>query len=137
MGIEHTSVRALAERMGTLPAELRTELRPKLLHAASLIASDARNRASWSTRIPGAISVSASFNSRTGGASVRVSARKAPHARPYEGIDGNATFRRQVYGKAWVTQETRPFLMPARRAKEATAIAEIAAAVAAVNNVGI
>jgi hypothetical protein len=82
MGIEYTSVRALAERLGTLPVELRAELRPRLLHAGSLVASAARSNASWSTRIPGAIRVGASFNSRTGGASIRVSAKKAPHARP-------------------------------------------------------
>jgi hypothetical protein len=135
--ISTTGVRALAARMGKMPLELRRELRPRIKKAGGLIASDARSRAAWSTRIPGAIKVTATFNSRSGGASVRVSAKKAPHARAYEGIDGNATFRHQVFGKAWVTEDTRPFLKPAVAAKAPLVAAEIALAVKAVHEVGI
>jgi hypothetical protein len=42
-----------------------------------------------------------------------------------------------VFGKAWVPEDTRPFLMPAVRAKRAAVVAEVAEAVASVNNVGI
>jgi len=138
MGIEYTSVRALAEAFGTLPAEMRAELRPRLKAAGGLVAAAARSNASWSSRIPGAIRVSTSFTSRTGGVSVRVDSQKAPHARAYEGIAGNATFRHPVYGgDTWVEQETRPFLAPAVNAKRAVVMAEIEAAVKAVNTFGL
>jgi hypothetical protein len=138
MAIEYTSVRALAERFGTLPVEMRAQLRPRLKAAGGLIAAGAKSNASWSTRIPGAVSVSASFTSRTGGASVKVSAAKAPHARAYEGIEGNATFRHPVFGgSTWVDEDTRPFLVPAVNAKRAAVMADIEAAVKSVNTFGL
>lgn len=108
------SVRLLAAHFGRIPAELQAQLRPKLLEAARLVQVQAQANASWSTRIPGAISASSSLTGN-GGAVVRVSAAKAPHARPYEGMDSRrGFFRHPVYGTGtWVEQKTRPFLVPA------------------------
>lgn len=47
---------------------------------------------------------------------LRAAARAAPHARPYEGITGNAEFRHPVFGRAWVPEGTRPYLKPAAEA---------------------
>ncbi|MGH3496316.1 MAG: HK97 gp10 family phage protein [Nocardioidaceae bacterium] len=122
MGVEGiVGVRDLAARMGTVPAELRAELRPKLRAAGTIVADQAKANASWSTRIPAAIGVRTSFGTRAGGVTIRVDSVKAPHARPYEGLSaggGRGTFRHPVYGHdVWVTEATRPFLMPAVRAK--------------------
>jgi hypothetical protein len=53
-----------------------------------------------------------------------VNTRKAPHARPYEGITSRgSTFRHPVFGHdVWVEQETRPFLFPAVEAKKDAAV---------------
>lgn len=81
--------------------------------------ADARSRASWSTRIPAAISV----QSLTGagdrvGVVLRVSSSRAPHARPYEGMGQGGTFRHPVFGHRdrWVPQATRPYAWPAAKA---------------------
>lgn len=73
--------------------------------------AQARANASWSSRIPGAIRVAVLKR----GVDIRVNRRRAPHARPYEAIGGNATFRHPVHGHRdrWVSQATRPFLDPA------------------------
>ena|SRR5436190_7843283 len=131
MAIDSTSVKALAETWGTVPAELRVRLRPALRAAGQLIANQARANASWSDRIPGAIGVTTSFSSR-GGVKVRVSATKAPHARALEGVTRDNTFRHPVFGKdVWVEQPTRPFLFPAVRAKRNQAMEAISAAIMA------
>jgi hypothetical protein len=93
--------------------QVRSKTRPALKKAAEPMVAQARSNASWSTRIPGAIRLAVTAR----GVDIRVSSKKAPHARPYEGIGGNATFRHPVMGNRdrWVSQDTRPFLMPAVR----------------------
>lgn len=104
---------------GKIPTEFRREVRPRLKSAAQPIAADAKKRASWSTRIPGAIRITTSIARRRQGVGIRVDSGKAPHGRPYEGIGtrGN-TFRHPLFGdrERWVTQKTRPFLYPALQA---------------------
>lgn len=117
-----------AQEFGRLPTDLRAmtprlrrSLRRNLKAVAEPIAADARSRASWSTRIPGAISVTTGISR---GAQVvirfRVSAAAAPHARAYEGLSsrgGVGFFRHPVYGTdRWVSQQTKPFIEPALRA---------------------
>jgi len=80
----------------------------------AIIAEARANAAQWSTRIPDAIRLSVLKT----GVMIRVSGKKAPHARPYEGIGTRRqTFRHPVFGdrEHWVEQNTRPFLMPAVR----------------------
>lgn len=89
--------------------------------AAGPVADQARSNASWSTRIPGAISVGVSSSRRFPGAQIKVAKGPAPHARLYEFGSGrrSASFRHPVYGnrEVWVEQATRPFIRPAIRAK--------------------
>lgn len=105
--------RAAAD-LRAMPAEIRRGISPALKQVAEPMAAQARANASWSTRIPGAIKVSVTRR----GVIIRVAAKKAPHARPYEGITGGAEFRHPVMGNRdrWVTQRTRPFLEPAVKA---------------------
>lgn len=118
MPVDHTSIRLLAEQLGKVPVELRRELRPALRSAAESIVNDMRGRASYSSRIPGAIRTTVSFARRGGGVTIRVDSNRAPHARVLErGNDGSRsdTFRHPVFGDrdVWVSQPTRPFFFPA------------------------
>lgn len=104
---------------GKIPVEFRRAVRPKLKMVAVPIAQDAKRRASWSRRIPGAIRISTSITKRHQGVRIRVDSVKAPHARPYEGIGTRSdTFRHPVFGdrERWVSQKSRPFLWPAMQA---------------------
>lgn len=119
-GVDYTSVTMLARTLGTVPLELRKELRPKLRAGAQHIVDDMKSRASFSTRIPGAIGMTVSFSGRGrgGGVKIRVNSKRAPHARLLErGNDGgrSSSFRHPVMGDmdVWVSQPTRPFFFPA------------------------
>jgi hypothetical protein len=63
---------------------VRKELRRGVAEAGQGMVSAVKSAASWSSRIPGATSMQTSFGSRSAGVRVRVSATRAPHARPLE-----------------------------------------------------
>ncbi|MFC9085358.1 HK97 gp10 family phage protein [Nocardiopsis dassonvillei] len=109
------AVRRLRRDMGQIPKDLQRRLRPAMRAGGQDLLADARRRASWSTRIPAAMRLATSFTRRQAGVSLVVSRHRAPHARPYEGIRGNDSFRRPVFGnrERWVETQTRPFAGPA------------------------
>jgi hypothetical protein len=111
-------IRKLTKELDGIPKELRKQLRPALKAAAEPIVADAKGRASWSARIPRAITLSVRLGQRDPGVSIRVRSTAAPHGRPYEGITGNASFRHPVFGHRdrWVAQATRSYLAPAAEA---------------------
>jgi len=118
MPIHFESVSDLARSFGRVPAETRARMVPKLMQGGQLIQQRAQEHASWSSRIPGAISVKASI-SASGGVVVAVDTTAAPHARPYEGRSSGGRggfFRHPLFGdrEHWYDQATRPFLRPAR-----------------------
>lgn len=100
---------------GPIPTEIRKEIRPALRKLAEPILAQAKVNAAWSSRIPGAIRINTSFSRRTAGVAITVSAKKAPHARPFEHLGRQGTFRHPVFGnrEKWVSQTARPFLFPA------------------------
>jgi hypothetical protein len=108
---------ALIADLGKMPAALGRELRPALRKAAQPILTDAKRRASWSSRIPAAISVRQSLGQRNPGVRLVVDAGRAPHARPLElGSSRNGqSVRHPVFGnrEVWVQQRTRRFFFPA------------------------
>jgi hypothetical protein len=112
------AVRKLVVDLGALPEELRKELRPEFLRAGRPLLEDARNRASWSTRIPAAMRLRMSRSRKNPGVALVVSSRLAPHARLYEFGADRRGFRHPVYGnrEVWVQQQTRPYIIPALRA---------------------
>lgn len=121
------SLDQLIADLGAMPADLRRELRPAMRRAAQPILTDAKQRASWSSRIPGAIKIGTSFTARKPGVRLVVNSSKAPHARPYEfGSGRNRNLRHPVFGnrEVWVEQSTRPFFFPAVRAGQAGAVRE-------------
>lgn len=104
-------LRRTGDLLREISTEVRREIRPAIKKAAEPIVRDAKKNASWSSRIPKAIRVSVLKR----GVEIRVSAKKAPHARVLEGITGNRTFRHPLFGnrERWFDQKTRPFLTPA------------------------
>lgn len=126
--IDASALRRHQDKIKALSDLTRRELRKAIRTGLSGIARDAKGRASWSTRIPGAITVGARLSGSPGGY-VKVAGAKAPHGRPYEGVTGS-TFRHPVFGgPAWVTQSARPFLFPAAQAGLPAARDAIAAGV--------
>jgi hypothetical protein len=123
--------RLLIRDLNQVPVTLRRQMTRKIRKAGSPIVSRAKANASWSTRIPGAISLRTRYTGNRPGISIRVSASKAPHARAYEGLTGNGqTFKHPVFGgDTWVTQATRPFLFPAAQAEGQRVVDDIAQAI--------
>lgn len=117
----------IARDMRRLPEETRKAVRPALRKAGELIAREAKVNASWSSRIPATIRVETSFRSNREGVTVRAGGPSTPHARPYEGISSRgSTFRHPVYGRDWwVTQASRPFLVPAAESAQRAATAAV------------
>jgi hypothetical protein len=142
-----SEIQRLIESFGKIPPDLRRELRPAVRQAAQVVMEDAQRRASWSSRIPGAMRVSVRLSGRGAGASVVVSAAKAPHGRPYEHLGQPGTFRHPVFWPRsrhmvfgverpgafkhgrWVSQAARPYLFPAAEARADAAAKEIDQAV--------
>jgi hypothetical protein len=105
-------LRQLAEDFGgKIPPEVRRELRPKFRTVVAPTVDKVKDKASWSTRIPGATKLSTSLGRRPG-VRIVVNAKKAPHARPYEDRGQWGAFRHPVFGHRdrWVAQRSRPFL---------------------------
>lgn len=121
-------IEEFVKRFGKVPKDLKRALRPGLRAAGSLVANDARLRASWSTRIPRAIKISVTFAGKRQGVSIIVDRKKAPHGRPYEHGGRLGTFRAPLHGnrRYWYPHEARPFLEPALEAKGDEAAREIA-----------
>lgn len=125
-----TEVRLLVRDLMRVPEQVRNELRPALREAGSEVLRDASARAGWSTRIPGAMSLRVSFSKARPGVFITVSQSRAPHARPLEGILGQGSFRHPTFGgDPWVSQATRPYLLPALVANEGRAYTVIQQAV--------
>lgn len=120
-GLGSAQMAQLARDLHRMGPAGRRALRRRMKGVAGPLLADARERANWSTRIPGAISVRAIADEKRGrvGVQLRVSAARAPHARPYEGLVHPSAFRHPLFGDrdSWWTQKTRPFAVPAVLAK--------------------
>lgn len=131
--MRRTELQVLIDDLGRIPVELRRDLRPAVRRAAEPVLADARRRAGWSSRIPGAIRIAPSFAQRNPGVRLVTDADRAPHARPFEvGSQRNgSTVRHPVFGRrdTWVTQATRPFFFPAVRAQSGRIVNDLAATV--------
>lgn len=112
-------VRKLVNDLRKIGDGVGRNLGKEFKRAAGPVAQQARANASWSSRIPGAISVGVSSSRRFPGAQIKVSKDKAPHARLFEYPGRGGAFRHPVYGnrEVWVDQRGRPFIRPAVRAK--------------------
>lgn len=129
ISVDADDFRNFQRTLKTLDKEISKALNRELRKViGSTIVPAARQNASWSSRIPGAIKPTVG----TTKIGARVASRQAPHGRAYEGlakgVRSNASFRHPVFGNrdVWVSQRTRPYLQPAfdDNAGEATKAAE-------------
>jgi hypothetical protein len=113
-GVDVGSLDVFIEQLRAVPAEAKRDVRKAIVEATADIRTDMARRASWSSRIPAAIGMRVRFSAAT--VQIRVDSRRAPHARPYEGLSSRGgSFRHPVYGHTdrWVSQSARPFFFPA------------------------
>jgi len=112
-------VRQLVNDLRKIGDGVGRNLGKEFKRAAGPVAQQARANASWSSRIPGAISAGVSSSRRFPGAQIKVAKGKAPHARLFEFPGRGGSFRHPVHGnrEVWVEQRGRPFIRPAVRAK--------------------
>ena len=114
MSVEFDGLRLFLSQLQGMPPNIRTGLRTGLRAAGTTGVTQAKANASWSSRIPGAITMRTSTTARTAGVFLRVNSANVPHARPYEDITGRGFFRHPVFGTdTWVSEGSRPFLAPA------------------------
>ena len=110
-------LREFDRAMKRLTPEVQKQFRADLKKIAQDVASEAKGRASWSRRIPGAISATVTAK----GAGVRLSKKKAPHGGLYErGSSGNRRMvRHPLFGNTdfWFETPIRPFIEPAVQSK--------------------
>lgn len=137
MRIDTGELKLFARGLRLADRKLYLTLNKRVRAAAQVVADDAKQRASWSTKIPSTIHV------RGGAARLSVVAGKGvPYAVPYE-YGGKkmakGTFKHPVFAAvgsaryndkgSWPTQNTRPFLLPALAANREVVLAAVVDAV--------
>jgi hypothetical protein len=132
-GAGSAGLRIVARDLAKIPAELRRAARTRIKVAGESVLRQGQANASWSSRIPAAMSLQVSFSGRNPGVTIVVDSAKAPHARPFEGIVAD-TWRHPVFERSgrptpWVQQAARPYLLPAAQAGFDLAVEGITAAV--------
>lgn len=134
-GYDAADFRKLADSLRDVPGNLRAALARKLRPIGERTVADAKARSSWSTRIPGAISLRVSFRDKNPGLVITVDHVAAPHARPFEGLLSRPAygsgFRHPLFGNTdvWVDQAFRRFVWPAVQATNQDVAREVDAAV--------
>lgn len=133
LSVDASELAFLADRLAMVPREVHKEVRPRLAEAGQKVKASAAANASWSSRIPDALTSRVRLTGNRPGVYVQASSAKAPHARPFEGMTGRNPFRHPVYGNqnVWVAQAARPFLVPALRENDAEVKASMNEAVMA------
>lgn len=117
IGLHYQDSADLLRALSRIPRELHRQIRPRLREVGQDTMREAAVNASWSTRIPRALSVRVTLAGRRPGVSIRASLKIAPHARALEGIIDDP-FKHPVFGDygIWVSQAARPYLLPATHA---------------------
>jgi hypothetical protein len=125
--VDTRSLSRLSRELRAAAPDAQRAARARIKAAAEVVAQDARQRASFSRRIPDSIVV------RGSGLRMKIVAGgdKAPDAAPLENQGRQGTFRHPVFGnrERWVNQQARPFLAPALDAHREMVANEIEAAV--------
>lgn len=113
--IDVSDLKDLARDLRRVDPVLQKQFLKALGRTGEIVATRARQNASFSTRIPGSIKV------RRRGVRVRVQAGgdAAPEAAPLENRGKQGTFRHPLFGdrETWVSQPAHPFLTPAAEAE--------------------
>jgi hypothetical protein len=105
-----------------MPLDTRRRLRTEVQRIGKPVLDQVKANASWSSRIPRATRIKVGYSKTRAGVTIVTSAKRAPHARPYEHDGVPGTFRHPVYGnrKNWVAQTARPFFYQAVSEKAST-----------------
>jgi hypothetical protein len=114
LSIDVSQLKKLSADLRRVSPALQKNFLKGLGLAGDVVASAAKSKASFSSRIPGTIKV------RRKGVAVRVQAGgpNAPHAAPINNRGDGGTFRHPVFGHdVWVSQAAHPFLEPAAEEK--------------------
>jgi hypothetical protein len=124
--IDASELHQLYVDLKAVEGNLRVELRHAIADSGQPLAALVRNAAGWSSRIPGAVKVSASFSTRSAGVAIKVDGGAAPEAAPLENKGQSGTFGHPVYGnrEVWVRQQARPFFYRTLSGSSAVGIAE-------------
>lgn len=114
-GIDNGEFQSLAVRLARIPKEFARDVRKPLRKVGQEMLADARAKSSWSSRIPGSLSLRVALGGgRRPGVSIRSSLRAAPHARVYEGVLSDS-FMHPLFGQdgPMYPEGARSFLLPA------------------------
>lgn len=119
--------RSMAKDLHAADRSTGPALRRKLKTVGDIVANQAKQNASWSSRIPGSIKSRATQRQ----ASVRAGGPNAPHAAPFEHRGQPGSFRHPVFGHRdrWVAQQARPFLRLALQQRNADIVDGMAQAI--------
>ena len=111
----------VARQLASIAPAIRRNTSRAIVSEAQPIVAEGRANASWSSRIPGAITATVRYGGRSTGVLIRVNSAKAPHARPYEDVTGRGEVRHPVWG-VWRPgvkyAKSRPFIAPAIRSAQ-------------------
>jgi hypothetical protein len=123
--VESRDLQKLFYDLKAMEGNLQVELRRGIREAAKPMAEAVKRNASWSSRIPAAVSAKPSFTRKRAGVQIVVDKAKAPEGRPLEHGGEGGEFWHPVWGhrKPGAHQPARPFFYSSL---ERTVEAEIA-----------
>ena len=119
----HVDMEEIAREMRflekSIAAHIRRNLRKAVTESGAEVTAAIKAEASWSKRIPGATSLAMSFGAQKVGVSVKVNAKKAPHARPFEFGNSNGYSEERVQARvsSGSARNRRPEFLLHRRAE--------------------
>lgn len=110
--VDTRALSQLARDLKGIDNELRKDLMRRMRKALDPAKNAVKQEASWSSRIPGAVSGRVGYRRNGVVARIVVNAAKAPEAAPINNNDREGTFRHPVWGNRsnWVSQQARPFM---------------------------
>jgi len=134
LSVQAPDLRQLYVDLKGVEGNLRVELRRGIKESGEDVAAAVRAASSWSSRIPDAVRVKASFSGRSTGVSVEVDGKGAPEAKPLNNRGRPGQFRHPVHASpdrtrdqwTWVDQPARPFFDVAYAARTPAIEARIA-----------
>ena len=109
--VQSTDLQKLFFELKAMEGNLQVELRRGIRAAATPMARAVQANSSWSSRIPGAVSVKPSFTAKRASVRIVVDASKAPEGRVLEHNGESGDFKHPVWGHRdrWVAQPAKPF----------------------------
>jgi hypothetical protein len=110
-GVDTTDFKKFAKALRKGAPQLALEMKNDIRAIGEVVAADARERASFSKRIPASVKVRVASTT----VSVVAGGKNAPDAEVFENKGKEGNFRHPLFGDKthWYTQKAHPFLRPA------------------------